>query len=758
MDDIVKKQIISIFERVRSQSLRVISEVDGLKILQLLGISVPRYFFIKDTTELDSIDISGWSQAVVKVVSPLILHKTDVGGVKVVNPLKSDILKAINNMQLELQEFELKGFLVCEFIPYSKELGSELLFGFRQTHDFGGVLTIGAGGIHTEFIASKFKEDYNVCFVPISLYDTHYLNSVIDQVGVLDLILKSQRKQRPLIDRAQLIDVITKLLEFSKLAEEYDVEEFEINPCVVYDHNLYGLDILIKLYTSGTARYNILDSSSNKPINKIQNLLLPESAAIIGVSVRLMNVGRIILNNFIERGFPKNNIYIIKKGVASIEGCQCVDDIEDLPVCVDLLVLAIPAIDVPNVIEKVITYQKAQSLIVIPGGLEEKAGSDIIVRKMHESLKNSRKSAWQGPVINGGNCLGIISKPGRYDTMFIPKYKSLEISSDATTPMAFISQSGAFAISRLNKFVNISPKYTITIGNQMDLCMSDYLEFLSQDSEIKIYALYIEGFKPLDGIRVLQQASALVKKDKVVILYCAGRTTEGAKAMASHTASIAGDYSLIKKIFEAHGVIVAQSFEDFEDYVKIFSCLYEYPVSAHKRVGVISNAGCECVAASDNLGSLTLSKFTKFTQDKLDQIFVQAKIDSIVDLHNPIDLTPMSNDCVYEAVCKAVLDDDNTDCAIISCVPLTQAINALPKSSKHNENYLDPSSIAQRLINLKSFTKKPWVTVVDAGALYDPICRYLESYSIPVFRTIDRALKIFNVFCLVRGQKDEIVY
>ena len=65
----------------------------------------------------------------------------------------------------------------------------------------------------------------------------------------------------------------------------------------------------------------------------------------------------------------------------------------------------------------------AASLIVIPGGLEEKAGGDALAARMREALAAARTRPDGGPVINGGNCLGIRSRPGRYDTLFIPRVK-----------------------------------------------------------------------------------------------------------------------------------------------------------------------------------------------------------------------------------------------------------------------------------------------------------------------------------------------
>ena len=76
-------------------------------------------------------------------------------------------------------------------------------------------------------------------------------------------------------------------------------------------------------------------------------------------------------------------------------------------------------------------------------------------------------------------------------------------------PVAILSQSGGFAISRLSRLRGIEPRYVITVGNQMDLTIGDHLENLAGDSDVGVVAVYVEGFTPLDGLRFLRAAARL---------------------------------------------------------------------------------------------------------------------------------------------------------------------------------------------------------------------------------------------------------
>ena len=470
---------------------------------------------------------------------------------------------------------------------------------------------------------------------------------------------------------------------------------------------------------------------------------------MVGVSEKL-NPGHIILNNLIREGFDRSRIYVVKPGSEQIEGCRAVPDIASLPEPVDLFILAISAAQTPQAITDIVEGRKAESVIVIPGGLEEKAGTEAIVSKMRAALRSARASAWEGPVINGGNCLGVRSLPGRYDTMFIPEYK-LPVPSGEASPVAFVSQSGAFAVARMSSLGALNPRYAITLGNQMDLTVGDYLTYLKDDASLEVFAVYVEGFRPLDGLAFLAAAREITASGRTVILYRAGRTAAGARASASHTASIAGDYTVTRELASAAGVVLAESLSDFDELVRLFTFLRGK--RSGRRLGALTNAGFEAVAIADNLGGFGLPAFSETTSARLQAIFASARIDSVVDVHNPIDLTPMAGDAAYEDSMRAMLDDERVDLGIVGVVPLTGALNTLPAGPGHLEDLDRADSIARRLGRIHRESAKAWVAVVDAGRRYDPLADALLEERIPTFRTADKALRLLDVFAAARERQ-----
>lgn len=720
-----------LLEAARREGRDALLEPEGYALLRELGIPAPRHVFIRRSAGVPARVFSfPGTELVLKVVSPDILHKSDVGGVRIVPKTRRAAEAALRGMKRRFRRRKPAGYLLCERLAYDASFGAELLLGARWTQDFGPIVTFGPGGIHTEFLAESLKPDRSAA---IGLPGRLRLRD-----SAVHAPLAGLRGQKPRADLRALSRAAARLGALAAALMPDMLTEIEINPLVAAGGRLTALDILVRLGEPPE------HPAPPRPIRKIGRLLKPRSAAVIGVSEK-MNAGRIILRNMIRDGFDRGRLYVVKKGARSIDGCRCVPDPAGLPERVDLAVLTVPAAAVSDAAAELIVRRKAESIIVIPGGLEEKSGGVSIVSRMRSVLAGSRGTAWGGPVINGGNCLGVRSAPGRYDTMFIQSHKKSVRPAAGGERTALISQSGAFAVSKLDKLAGFRPRYSVSIGNQTDLTIGDYLTYLADDPSIELFAVYVEGFKPLDGLRFLKAASRIVRAGRKVLLYRAGRTSEGRKASASHTASIAEDYPVARALAARHGVTVAETLSDFEDLVRLHVLLRGKRMRG-PRIGAVSNAGFECVAVADNLGGLSLPSFGSRTARRLRAAFRKSRIDSIVDVHNPLDLTPMTGDAGYEEVVRAVLADQRTDAAVVGCVPLAPGLNTLPSGKGHAEDLRRKDSVASRLVRLGRRTRKPLIVVVDSGELYDPLARFLEDGRLPVFREIDRALRLLGLY------------
>jgi acyl-CoA synthetase (NDP forming) len=481
-----------------------------------------------------------------------------------------------------------------------------------------------------------------------------------------------------------------------------------------------------------------------RPIDKIESLLKPKSAAVIGVSERSQNMGRIILGNILAAGFDRERVHVVHPAAGEIDGVPCVEDVSALPAKVDLFVVAVGADQVADVIEELIEHDKANTVILIPGGIGEKEGSQNLEADLRERIRQAHHRDGGGPLFLGGNSLGVISHPGRYDTMFIPDTKLPKSRGKRQRKLCFISQSGAFIISTLSRMPWLDPAYAISIGNQIDLTAGDLLSFIKDDPEIEVFAVYVEGFQPCDGHAFAAAVKETVALGKDVVFYKAGRTSEGRSATAGHTASVAGDYAVCENALAQAGAFVAGDFGEFSDYLRVTLSL-RGKNAAGNRLAAISNAGYESVGMADSIrrngAELVLPAFQARTSEALAKVLSDNRLDGLVDVTNPFDITPMAGDTVFADMVVEILGDPGIDAAVVGIVPLTPALQTLAPGEGHHESILDPGSIAQLLPGAAAATDKPVVAVIDSGTLFDPMAKALKSGGLPVFRAADRAVR-----------------
>ena len=185
------------------------------------------------------------------------------------------------------------------------------------------------------------------------------------------------------------------------------------------------------------------------------------------------------------------------------------------------------------------------------------------------------------------------------------------------------------------------------------------------------------------------------------------------------------------------GVIVAESLNQFEDFAKVLTMLYDR-VHTGLRVGVISNAGFECTAAMDALHGLELAKLTHETKARL-----AACLPDIAHADNPIDATPMAATGQFVRAVDTLLSDPNVDGVVVSPVPETQALDSLPPdiTGTHLETISALTSVPAELLRVFHAHKKPFVACVDSGRLYDEFVVLLQRAGIPTYRKIDRATR-----------------
>jgi len=739
-----------------------LNEWEAYQILDAVGIARGDAAFV--AADAPAAERADWAAAaaalvddrgrlLIKVCGRALLHKTDIGGVEILDlgateSPEAAIAGAADRVVARVAErvdaAEVEGVLACGFVPHRPNTpGQEALLTLRQDPAFGPVVIVGVGGTLTEWYG-RGSGGRSTLVLPARGLDRATATRALQSHPLLQILAwPSRLYPAPPVAPDVLVGAVLALASLGDaLAPDRDgptLEELELNPVVASDGRLVALD---GVGLVSAQRW----PQSARPVQKIAPLLAPRSAVVMGVSSKGANPGRIILENLRRSEGPvRDHLAVIHPRESEISGVPCYPTCGDLPGKVDLAVVAIPAEGALAAITELVETDRAESIILIPGGFAE-TGEQDLATAIESALARGHAGPGGGPVMVGGNCLGIVSRE-QYNTFFIPLYK-LPFHPAGGGNLALVSQSGAYLVTFASNYDGIiQPRASISYGNQMDLTVADFLGHFLDDDRVDVIACYIEGFKPGDGERFLAAIRVARERGKRVVVFKAGKTALGARAAASHTASLAGDYAVARACLATAGADVAESLDEFEDLIKTFTLLAGKTV-AGRRVGILSNAGFECSTVMDALGDLELAPFGDATRAGLD-----AALPAIAHRDNPVDATPMATTEAYAAATAAILACPDVDAAILSAVPVTGALETLAAVADggHREDIDRPGALGNRWLELLGQTRKPAVAVIDSGALYDPLCRQLEAAGVPVFRKIDRAARALAAYCRTAG-------
>lgn len=738
--------INQLLETAHKQGRRQLHEHEVYSVVESAGaISPPQHVFIPIGMPVTRETLAQFTsdKLVLKIVSPDIVHKSDTGAVVFVPNDREIVAREIDQMlaQQGRHSPRIEGVLIVEFVEHGHQgFGKELFVGIRATREFGPVIAAGLGGIDTEYFAQKLKPGLAVAKALATDTTAEEFFNLFRQTAAYEILAGRARGSARITSDGELMRCFRAFIAIARRfcvdrgEEGPDVEELEVNPFAFKRQTMIPLD----------GRGRLAPATKQpvaRPAAKIKHLLEPKSIAVLGASSKRENFGRIILNNLKDCGFPAKRLYVVKEGETELDGVPCVATINELPEKVDLLVVAAPTKDMPRFFDDIIGSGKVNSVIIIPGGLGETEGTEAVQEKIRAAIQASRSLPDGGPVFLGGNCMGVRSRPGKFDTFFIQS-KKLDPRRDAPPRrVALVSQSGAFIVTRMSNLQTLDPAFAISIGNQIDLTVSDMLSALADRDDIDAIGVYVEGFQDLDGIAFVRAVADITAAGKVVVFYKAGRTEAGRSATAGHTASIAGDYDICLSAVESAGALVAETFKEFEQLLELATALHGKEVRGC-RVGAISNAGYETVGMADAVVGprhrIELPKLSEATAAALSKVLAKYKLDRLVNVRSPLDVTPMANDEAYEACVRTFLEDPEIDAVITSAVALAPEMQNMP------DEIGKPGSIAQRLPNLFRQSDKPIVTVVDCGPPFEELARVMHASGMPVFRSADEALRVFG--------------
>ncbi|MDI6830957.1 MAG: acetate--CoA ligase family protein [Actinomycetota bacterium] len=380
----------------------------------------------------------------------------------------------------------------------------------------------------------------------------------------------------------------------------------------------------------------------------LEYLFKPSAVAVIGASEKPGKVGRVVLENILRSGYA-GKVFPVNPGSEKIMGLPCYPSVSELPETPELAVIIVPAPAVTAVVEEC-GARGVRGAVIISAGFKESG------REGYRREKELRETASRyGIRVLGPNCLGLA------DT-FTPLNATFAARAPRPGKVAFMSQSGALCTAVLgwSEESHLGFSRFISLGNKMDLDESDMLEVLENDGNTTVIAAYLEGIA--DGKRFLEVASR-VTRSKPVVVFKAGVTQAGAKAVSSHTGTLAGSDNAYAAAFRRCGVLRAGTVEELFGLARGLST---QPCPRGARVAVVTNAGGPGIITSDALerGGLALVSLEEKTASRLREGLPEA-----ASVHNPVDVLGDAGEDRYRLAVESVLADPGVDALLVILTP-----------------------------------------------------------------------------------------
>ncbi len=387
-----------------------------------------------------------------------------------------------------------------------------------------------------------------------------------------------------------------------------------------------------------------------KPASRdLSAIVRPSTIAVIGASRDPAKVGHAIFHNILTGGF-QGAVHPVNPTARAISGVRAYRSVLEVPDPVDLAVVITPAALVPGVLDEC-GQAGVRGVIVISGGFRE-VGEE---GRQREDLVRERVARW-GFALIGPNCLGVINTACdvRLNATFAAQIP-------AAGNIGFLSQSGALTAAALDyaRIKHIGFSKVFNLGNKADVTELELLDVLASDPDTRVILLYVEELS--EGRRFIEAAREISEQSppKPVLVLKAGRTAAGARAVSSHTGSLAGSDQVYEAIFAQAGVLRVESIEELFDYAGAFS---RQPLPKGGRVAIVTNAGGPGILATDACvrQGLELSKFSAETVASLRSV-----VPGEAHVGNPLDIIGDADDKRYDRALEAVLGDPSVDAGVV---------------------------------------------------------------------------------------------
>jgi acyl-CoA synthetase (NDP forming) len=536
---------------------------------------------------------------VLKVLSPEVIHKSDRGGVKLNLKSADEVELAYNGIISSFADKKVIGVTVQKMAPP----GLEAIAGVSRDPAFGPVLMFGLGGVFVEVL-----KDVSFRILPVTQAD---IEEMIKEIRGSRLL---QGYRGSAVDISALKELLFNVSDL--VIKNPEISELDLNPVFLYQKGYMAVDA--RIFLQKPEKEENLQISPKKDRSILQNLFYPGSIAVLGASDKPGKLGWNVFHNLLHHRFA-GKLYPVNIKAETVQGVPSVSRIDEIEEPVDAAIILVPAAQTVQAFEE--CCRKGIRMIIIESaGFAETGESGKDIEKELKRLAEIYNCRFVGP-----NCSGIINTHHNV-------VQSIGVVGDLRKGnIGLIAQAGVYAAGILWGMRHIMDFAVVaTIGNKADINETDILEYLGEDDNVKVVCMYLEDVK--SGRRFVDVARRITARKPVIVLK-SGRTEAGKKAVASHTASLAGNDQIYDAAFRQAGIIRATDNDHMFGLARAFS---RQPLPSGNGVMVISYTGSLGVAAAD---ALSLNMMKPAELDTETSRYLREILPPYVGCNNPVDYT-----------------------------------------------------------------------------------------------------------------------
>jgi acetate---CoA ligase (ADP-forming) subunit alpha len=584
--------ILHIVAAARSAGRAALSYIETKRLLEAIGIPTAIAECAASADEAARIAERIGFPVVLKVLSPDVAHKSDVGGVTLNVGSTPETREAFDKIRRSVARAMPQARFEGVTVEPMAHQGIEMIVGVTRDDRFGPIMMVGLGGVWVEAF-----EDTAIRLAPVS--ETQARAMIAELRGAK--LLRGYRGA-PAADIDAVVSMLARLSEW--VARGDDIAEMDLNPVAVYPNGLKVLDARIALRQQPQPPG--ADSHAARRIENLKRAFDAQTVAVIGD--KRAN-GYMWLRSMSRFKGKLYSVQIDPQEIAGIEamGVKNVRSLAEIGERIDYAVSAVPRQVAPRIIKDCIA-NNVGSISLFTSGFSE-TGEELGTKLEAEIKAIAQESDL---ALVGPNCMGLYNPA--IGLCNFPDEKTGE-SGD----VCFISQSGTHTINFCMQapLRGIKVNKAASIGNAIVLECADYLDLMAEDRATRVIAMYIEGVR--DGRRFFESLGRAATRHPVVV-WKGGTTEAGSRATYSHTASLATPHKVWSAIVRQGGAAEVSGFDAMLDAVEFLS--RGKPLRG-RRLGLVAMTGGQSVVITDAFASagLQVPALSPASYEELKQFF-----------------------------------------------------------------------------------------------------------------------------------------